>query len=38
VRLTGTVPSNEARLTAAIVARSTPGTRAVRDELELKSD
>ena len=34
-RLTGTVPSEEDRLAAAISARSTPGVRSVQDELRV---
>ncbi len=37
VRLTGTVPSEDARLTAAIAARSTAGVRAVHDELRIRA-
>jgi hyperosmotically inducible protein len=37
VRLTGKVESEEQRLAAAITARSTPGVRAVRDELQISS-
>jgi osmotically-inducible protein OsmY len=38
VRLTGKVDNEEQRLTAAIVARGTPGVRAVRDELNVASE
>jgi osmotically-inducible protein OsmY len=34
-RLTGTVPSQSSRLTAAVVARTTNGVRAVHDELRV---
>src|SRR5205814_3133849 len=34
-RLTGTVPSEEERLAAAITARSTAGVRSVQDELRV---
>ena len=37
-RLTGTVPSETERLTAAVVARTTSGVRAVRDELQINDD
>jgi len=36
VRLTGTVPSHFTKLEAATVSRSTPGVRAVSNELEVK--
>lgn len=36
VRLTGSVPDETERLTAAMTARSTPGVRSVREELEVK--
>jgi osmotically-inducible protein OsmY len=35
VRLTGTVPSNDQRLRAAVAARTAPGVRAVRDDLQV---
>ncbi len=35
VRLTGTVPTGERRLEAAMIARSIPGVRAVKDDLRL---
>ena len=35
VRLTGTVPTGEQRLEAAVVARAIPGVRAVQDDLRL---
>jgi hyperosmotically inducible protein len=38
VRLTGTVPDESERLAAAMSARSTPGVRAVREELEVKGE
>jgi hyperosmotically inducible protein len=38
VRLTGSVPDESERLAAAMCARSTPGVRAVREELEVKAD
>ena len=37
VRLTGTVPSHQHRLSAAIVARRVPGTRAVEQDLQVTS-
>jgi hyperosmotically inducible protein len=37
VRLTGTVESEEQRLDAAIAARSTPGVRAVEDDLRIST-
>jgi hyperosmotically inducible periplasmic protein len=37
-RLTGTVPSETQRLTAAVVARTTAGVRAVRDELRIEAN
>ena len=36
VRLTGTVASQEDRLAAAVAARSTPGVRAVEEDLQVK--
>ena len=36
-RLTGSVPSQEQRIRAAVAARTTPGVRAVRDELRVAS-
>lgn len=38
VRLTGTVPSQDQRLRAAVVARAAPGVRAVRDDLRVEHD
>src|SRR5262249_2490180 len=38
VRLSGTVPSEERRLDAAITARRTGGVRAVQDDLRIRSD
>jgi osmotically-inducible protein OsmY len=35
VRLTGKVASEDQRLAAAVAARSTPGVRAVHDELRI---
>ena len=37
-RLTGTVPSQSQRLTAAVVARTASGVRAVRDELRIEAN
>jgi hyperosmotically inducible periplasmic protein len=38
VRLSGTVPSEEHRLGAAITARATAGVRAVQDDLRIRND
>ncbi|MCW5890837.1 MAG: BON domain-containing protein [bacterium] len=37
-RLTGTVPSSEDRLRAAVLARTTPGVRAVTEELRVETN
>jgi len=37
-RMTGTVPTHSARLTAAVVARTATGVRAVRDDLRIETN